>query len=81
MSETKRNLTEIKSETPGSGKYEYKTFIGEGPKYSMRPKYDKDGITEGKRSIKAYILILTKFFLNFNNIMPIITMWIVFVHL
>ena len=54
MSETKRNLTEIKSKTPGSGKYEYKTFIGEGPKYSMRPKYDMDGITEGKRSIKAY---------------------------
>ena len=54
ISETKRNLTEIKSKTPGSGKYEYKTFIGEGPKYSMRPKYTVDGITEGKRSSKAY---------------------------
>ena len=54
MSATKRNLTEIKSKTPGSGKYEYKTFIGEGPKYSMRPKYTIDGITEGRRSVKAY---------------------------
>ena len=54
MSATKRNLTEIKSKTPGSGKYSYKSFIGEGPKYSMRPKYTIDGITEGRRSVKAY---------------------------
>jgi hypothetical protein len=54
ISATKRKLTEINSKTPGSGKYEYKTFIGEGPKYSMRPKYNIDGITEGKRSQKAY---------------------------
>ena len=33
----------------GSFNYEYKSFIGEGPKYSFRPKYDEDGITDGKR--------------------------------
>ena len=54
ISETKRNLVEIKTITPGSGKYEYKSFIGEGPKYTIRPKYNLDGITEGKRSSKAY---------------------------
>ena len=51
---TERKLTDIKSATPGSGKYEYKTYIGEGPKYTMRPKYDLDGVTQGKRHSKAY---------------------------
>ena len=49
-----RKLIDIKSTTPGSGKYEYKSFIGEGPKYSMRPKYDLDGLTKGKRNAKAH---------------------------
>ena len=44
-----RPLTAVKSTTPGSGTYEYKSYIGEGPEYSMRPKYDIDGITEGKK--------------------------------
>ena len=53
IGKTQRKLTEIKSTTPGSGQYQYKTFIGEGPKYSMRPKYDIDGVTQGKRNSKA----------------------------
>ena len=51
---SKRELTSIKNKNPGSGKYEYHSFIGEGPHYSIRPKYDLDGITEGKRNSKAY---------------------------
>ena len=38
IGKTQRKLTDIKSTTPGSGQYKYKTYIGEGPKYSMRPK-------------------------------------------
>ena len=49
----KRKLTEIKSTTPGSGKYSYKSFIGEGPKYSMRPKFDLDGTNSAKRLDKG----------------------------
>ena len=54
IGKAERKLAEIKSTTPGSGKYQYKTYIGEGPKYSMRPKYDIDGVTQGKRSSKAH---------------------------
>lgn len=35
ISQKKRLLTHVDSKTPGSGKYEYKSFIGEGPKYSF----------------------------------------------
>lgn len=38
-----------KPKKKGSFNYKYKTYIGEGPKYTFRPKYDEDGITEGKR--------------------------------
>ena len=38
-----------KPKKKGNFIYEYKTFIGEGPKYTFRPKYDEDGITDGKR--------------------------------
>ena len=45
----KRKLIEVRSKTPGSGKYEYKTYIGEGPKYSFK----LDGATkDGKRNAK-----------------------------
>ena len=44
----------INSITPGSGKYEYQTFIGEGPKYTMRQKFDENGLLEDKRNPKAY---------------------------
>jgi len=54
IGKTQRKLTDIKSTTPGSGQYKYKTYIGEGPKYSMRPKYDLDGVTQGKRNSKAH---------------------------
>ena len=53
IGKTERKLIQVKSTTPGSGKYDYKTFIGEGPKYTMRPKYDLEGITQGKRNVKA----------------------------
>ena len=35
---SKRLLNVVTSKTPGSGNYEYKTFIGEGPKYIINPK-------------------------------------------
>ena len=54
IGKTQRKLTDIKSTTPGSGQHKYKTCIGEGPKYSMRPKYDLDGVTQGKRNSKAH---------------------------
>lgn len=45
---------EVKTKTPGSGKYEYKTFIGEGPKYSMRQVFDEDGKLPEKRNPRAH---------------------------
>lgn len=53
ISKAKREFSKVNNDTPGSGKYECKAFIGEGPKYTMRPKYSIDGITEGKRLPKA----------------------------
>lgn len=35
---SKRLLGVVASKTPGSGKYEYKTYIGEGPKHIISPK-------------------------------------------
>jgi hypothetical protein len=34
---TKRSSNLKKPKTPGCGSYEYKTYIGEGPKYSFGP--------------------------------------------
>ena len=42
-----------KEKVPEPGKYEYKTFIGEGPRYTMRPKYDVDGTCKEKRCPKV----------------------------
>ena len=39
ISGTKRRSYTKKPKTPGCGKYEYKTFIGEGPKYSFGPVF------------------------------------------
>ena len=49
----KRECVKINSKTPGSGKYEYQTFIGEGPKYTMRQKFDENGLLEDKRNPNA----------------------------
>ena len=54
MGNAKRQLTKIDSKTPGSGNYEYKTFIGEGPKYTMRQKFDENGLLEDKRNPNAH---------------------------
>lgn len=54
MPKAKRTQKDHKSYVPGSGKYEYKTFIGEGPKYTMRPKYGLEGIMEEKRNPNAF---------------------------
>ena len=40
--------------TPHPGKYEYKTFIGEGPKYTFRDNFDMDGLKKEKRHEKAH---------------------------
>ena len=42
-----------KDQTPQPGKYEYQSFIGEGPKYTFREKYDEDGTRKEKRHKKA----------------------------
>ena len=40
--------------------YKLKPFFGiEGPKYTFRPKYDEDGITEGKRQPRSHIKTLS----------------------
>ena len=39
--------------TPFPGKYEYRTFIGEGPKYTFREVFDTDGLKPEKRHAKA----------------------------
>ena len=49
----KRDCVKVDSKTPGSGKYEYQTFIGEGPKYTMRQKFDENGLLEDKRKSNA----------------------------
>ena len=43
-----------KVNTPEPGKYECPTFIGEGPKYTFRERYDVDGTVKEKRHKKAY---------------------------
>ena len=40
--------------TPDPGRYEYKSFIGEGPKYSFRDWYEIDGTKKGKRNKNAH---------------------------
>ena len=42
-----------KVNTPEPGKYECPTFIGEGPKYTFRERYDVDGTVKEKRHKKA----------------------------
>ena len=54
IGKAKRECVKIDSKTPGSGKYEYQTFIGEGPKYSFRPKFDENGLNTEKRNRNAY---------------------------
>lgn len=52
-SEKRGNLLQ-NTKTPEPGKYEYKSFIGEGPKYTMRERYSIDGTKKEKRHKKAY---------------------------
>ena len=54
IGKSKRECVKIDSKTPGSGKYEYQTFIGEGPKYTFRQKFDEDGLVEEKRNPNAH---------------------------
>ena len=50
----KRQCVQINSKTPGSGTYEYETYIGEGPKYTIRQKFGEDGLLKEKRHPNAY---------------------------
>ena len=54
IGKAKRECVKINSKTPGSGEYDYQTFIGEGPKYSFRPKFDENGLLKEKRHPRAY---------------------------
>ena len=40
--------------TPQPGKYEYKSYIGEGPKYTFRDTFDIDGLKKEKRHQNAH---------------------------
>ena len=49
----------LNKNTEKCGPYEYKIFIGEGPKYTFRQRFNMDGTTDGKRHPKAYALVPT----------------------
>ena len=55
ISEAKRITNTIKSYTDKCPAYKFKSYIGEGPKYSISAKFNMDGTTYGKRHPKAYI--------------------------
>lgn len=46
---------DLNSYTKKCGSYKYKTFIGEGPKYTFSQKFNVDGTTDGKRHPRAYV--------------------------
>ena len=48
-------MMDLNSNTKKCGEYKYKTFIGEGPKYTISQKCNIDGTTDGKRHPKAYV--------------------------
>lgn len=49
MSESKRMEDNYNSPTKNCGSYEYKSFIGEGPKYTIRQKFNLDGTLDIKK--------------------------------
>lgn len=55
ISNSKRLTMDLNSNTKKCGSYQYKIFIGEGPKYSFSQKFNIDGTTDGKRHPKAYV--------------------------
>ena len=56
ISNSKRLTVDLKSNTKKCGAYKYKTFIGEGPKYTFSQKFNIDGTTDGKRHPRAYVI-------------------------
>ena len=48
-------MVNLNKNTEKCGPYKYKNFIGEGPKYTFRQKFNMDGTIDGKRHPKAYV--------------------------
>ena len=46
-----------KDNYPEPGKYEYPTYIGEGPKYTFRDKFDADGMKKEKTILNLVIIL------------------------
>lgn len=59
ISESKRKEINLNSYTKQCGEYRYKSFIGEGPKYTFSQKFNLDGTTDGKRHPKANAIVPT----------------------
>ena len=53
ISKSKRRPLNFETCTINCPTYEYKSFIGEGPKYTIRQKFNLDGTLTGKRHPKA----------------------------
>ena len=53
ISESKRSAIDLNLFTKKCGSYNYKSFIGEGPKYTISKKCNIDGTTDGTRHPKA----------------------------
>ena len=56
ISRAKRTPLNLQLYTRNCGSYKYKTFIGEGPKYTFSQKFSIDGTLKEKRHPKAHII-------------------------
>ena len=56
ISESKRSPIDLNLFTKKCGSYNYKSFIGEGPKYTISKKCNIDGTTDGTRHPKAPVV-------------------------
>ena len=56
ISRSKRRPLDYESFTKNCGTYKYKSYIGEGPKYTFSQKFNLDGTLTGKRHPKAHVI-------------------------
>ena len=56
ISKSKRKPLTFENYTKNCGFYEYKSYIGEGPKYTISQKFNIDGTLDGKRHPKAHVI-------------------------
>lgn len=55
ISKSKRRPLNFETCTRNCPSYEYKSFIGEGPKYTISQKFNLDGTSTGKRHPRAHV--------------------------